>query len=569
MTAFNKRLRNILVQHQLLTEEKADNLLEDSSADGQSLEKMVIEGNHVGEKELIGAIAREINLPPIDPSRAEPDSEALAVLPQDLAEYYGVLPIAKIGNTLTAAVSNPFDIIKLDDVETVTGLQLRAVVAGERALAEAIGRAYSPGEQEMEEIIDNVADLGLEFAEQVQEEEGDDLAAIMEGSSDSPVVKLVNLIIYQGLRDAASDIHIEPYEKRLRVRYRVDGLLKDAISPPKRLQNAIVSRIKIMADMDIAERRVPQDGKFQMRFENRQIDFRVSVLPVLHGEKAVLRILDTSHLALKLEQLGFEEQALTDFREGIHKPYGMILVTGPTGSGKSTTLYSAIKEILNVTVNIVTVEEPVEYQIEGVNQVAVNEKRGLTFANALRSFLRQDPDVILVGEIRDTDTAETAIKAALTGHLMLSTLHTNDAPSTVTRLVDMGVDPFLVASSTVLVSAQRLCRKLCEDCRESMEMPEEALRKAGAEAEDIKDATFYKPVGCPRCTNGLRGRFALLETMPMTDEIRRIIVEGGSSLDIREKALEQGMVTLRRCAIRNAARGKTSLEEALRVTMAD
>jgi len=568
MTAFNRRLRSILVEHHLLDEELADKMLEQSVTDGLSLEDIAVRSGRVDQKALIGAIASEMNMPPIEPLRVEPDTDALAVLPQDVAEYYGVLPIAKIGNTLTVAVSNPFDIIKLDDVETVTGHQLRPVVASGRGIREAISRAYSPGEQEMEEIIDNVSDLGLEFA-QAEEEESDDLSAVMEGTGDSPVVKLVNLVIYQGLRDAASDIHIEPYEKQLRVRYRIDGMLKDALSPPKRLQNAIVSRIKIMADLDIAERRVPQDGKFQMRFEGRQVDFRVSVLPIVHGEKVVMRILDTSSLLLELDQLGFEDQALEHFKTAIHKPYGMILVTGPTGSGKSTTLYAAIRAISNITVNIVTVEDPVEYHMQGVNQVAVNEKRGLTFATALRSFLRQDPDVMLVGEIRDTETAEIAIKAALTGHLVLSTVHTNDAPSTVTRLVDMDVDPFLVASSTVLVSAQRLCRKLCEDCKEEMKVSEQTLVDAGARPEDMRDATFFKAVGCRRCIGGYRGRFALLETMPMTEEIRRVVVARGSSLDVRNEALKEGLVTLRRCAIRNAARGRTSLEEALRVTIVD
>ena len=568
MTAFNRRLRSILVEYHLLDEEVAEKLLAESVADGTSLEEVAVKSGRVDQKALIGAIASEMNMPPIEPLRVEPDAEALAVLPQDVAEYYGVLPIAKIGNTLTVAVSNPFDIIKLDDVETVTGHQLRPVVASGRAIREAIMRAYSAGEQEMEEIIDNVSDLGLEFAQQ-EEEQGEDLSAIIEGSADSPVVKLVNLIIYQGLRDGASDVHIEPYEKKLRVRYRLDGMLRDALSPPKRLQNAIVSRIKIMADLDIAERRVPQDGKFQMRFEGRQVDFRVSILPIIHGEKVVMRILDTSNLSLELDQLGFEEQGLNHFRNAISSPYGMILVTGPTGSGKTTTLYAAIRAISDVSVNIVTVEDPVEYQMQGVNQVAVNEKRGLTFAGALRSFLRQDPDIILVGEIRDTETAEIAIKAALTGHMVLSTLHTNNAPSTVTRLVDMGVDPFLVASSTVLVSAQRLCRKLCDECKETVEVSEETLVDAGARPEDIEGATFFKAVGCRRCTGGHRGRFALLETMPMSEEVRRIVVGHGSSLDVASQALKEGMLTLRRCAIRNAARGRTSLKEALRVTMID
>jgi len=383
-------------------------------------------------------------------------------------------------------------------------------------------------------------------------------------------VKLVNLLIYQAVRDGASDIHLEPFEKKIRVRYRQDGALHETISPPKGMQSAITSRLKIMADLDIAEKRRPQDGKFQMRLDGRNIDFRVSILPTIHGEKVVLRILDSGKLALNLDNLGFEPKALSDFRAAIGAPYGMILVTGPTGSGKSTTLYSALREVMSLEDNIVTVEDPVEYQLDGVNQVPVNVKRGLTFAAALRSILRQDPDIIMIGEIRDTETVEIAVKAALTGHLVLSTLHTNDAPSTVTRMVDMNVDPFMVASATILVSAQRLARSLCKECRKSVEVPRESLMKLGAVDEDLAgEYQIYEAVGCTRCVGGYRGRFALLETMPMTEPIKRTVISGGSALDIKAKALEENMLTLRRCGLLNALRGRTSIEEVLQVTMAD
>jgi type IV pilus assembly protein PilB len=356
----------------------------------------------------------------------------------------------------------------------------------------------------------------------------------------------------------------------IKVRYRVDGRLQDAMEPPKRFQNAMISRLKIMSDLDIAERRKPQDGKFQVKAEGRSIDFRVSVLPTVHGEKVVLRILDGSNLALSLDKLGFEEKALVDFRDAINSPYGMILVTGPTGSGKTTTLYSAVKEIMKPTDNFVTVEDPVEYQMEGINQVQVNTKAGLTFASALRSILRQDPDVVMIGEIRDTETIDIAVKAALTGHLVLSTLHTNDAASTISRMLDMGVDPFMVASSTLLVSAQRLIRRLCTHCREEHHVSEARLLELGFTPDEAKKKpTLYSPGGCGRCANGYNGRFALLETLPVSDKIKRMIIGGNSAIEIRNEAMQEGMITLRRCALLNAARGNTSIEEVLRVTLND
>ncbi|MFQ5653628.1 MAG: GspE/PulE family protein, partial [Planctomycetota bacterium] len=433
-----------------------------------------------------------------------------------------------------------------------------------------ISEIYDRGGKRMQELLDDIGDPELELQESRADRE-DSLEDLVVEGKEAPAVKLVNHIVYQGIRDKASDIHIEPMERNVRIRYRLDGVLKEAMKPPIRMHNSLVSRIKVMCGLDIAERRIPQDGKFQLRVEGRQIDFRVSTLPTIHGEKVVMRILDSSNLALSLEGLGFEEKALQDIRNAISLPYGMMLVTGPTGSGKSTTLYSSIREVMSVQENIVTVEDPIEYQINGVSQVPVNNKRGLSFAAALRSILRQDPDTIMIGEIRDLETAEIAIKAALTGHLVFSTLHTNDAPSTVTRLVDMGVDPFLVSSATQCIAAQRLARRLCSHCKKQMKKPppKKRLLALGFVEEDLQELELYTPGGCNRCANGYRGRFALLETMPLNEEIRRLIVSGASAPEIKSAALKTGMVTLRRCGLMNVARGKTSLEEILRVTLSD
>ena len=569
MVNFNKRLSRILEDSGLLSVEQLETGTRMSEKDDNSLSSIVVKQGWMEEKELLGLLAQQLRFPPIDLRTLMPDNSALETIPQDLASYYRVFPIAKLGNILTIAVSNPYDVVKLDDIRIVTGCELRLVIALEDAVDELIDRGYNPGEQEMANLLEGLVDTGVELKEHGHD---DDKSLSIDDveSGDSPAVRLVNMIIYQAVKERASDIHIEPQEKSIRVRFRNDGVLRETFTPPRRMLNSIVSRMKIMSNLDIAEKRKPQDGKFQIKMDGRQVDFRVSILPLVHGEKVVLRILDAGNLALSLDKLGFEEESLRNFKEAIDSPYGMILVTGPTGSGKSTTLYSAVKEVMTVADNFVTVEDPVEYQLEGVNQVQVNPKAGLTFAGALRSILRQDPDVVMIGEIRDRETIEIAVKAALTGHLVLSTLHTNDAPSTITRMVDMGVDPFMVASSTLLVSAQRLCRKLCPQCKEEFEAPAERLLTIGFTREEVEASRkVYRPVGCSRCTGGYSGRFALLETLPMTDEIKRIIIDGGSAMDIKSAALKQGMITLRRCAILNAIRGKTSIEEVLRVTLTD
>ncbi len=570
MAKFDKKLKSILLAAHVVAEDVLDKAAEMASGEQKTLAQVLIEHGMVDERAFVGSVSAEMNIPPIDLSRVVASDEALSALPQDMALYYGVLPLARIGNCLTMAVANPFDIMKLDDVQIITGCDIRPVVSTEVSIRKAIEKSYNRGEAEMNQLFEDLGDADVQVKESKEAEEEIDITALTGDAEGSPVVKLVNLLIYQAVRDGASDIHIEPFEKKLRVRYRQDGSLHETISPPKAMQSAIVSRIKIMADLDIAEKRRPQDGKFQIKLDGRTIDFRTSILPTIHGEKVVLRILDSTNLALNLDSLGFETKALEDFRRAIAAPYGMILVTGPTGSGKSTTLYSSLKEMMRIEDNTITVEDPVEYQLDGVNQVPVNVKRGLTFAAALRSILRQDPDIIMVGEIRDKETVEIAVKAALTGHLVLSTLHTNDAPSTITRMIDMEVDPFMVASSTVLVSAQRLARKLCPECREEVEIKAPAILNLGAAEADVAPGYHvYRPVGCTRCTGGYRGRFALLETMPITEAIKRIIIDGGSVLDIKKKALEEGMITLRRCGLLNALRGKTSLEEVVSVTMVD
>ncbi len=565
---FDKRIRNLLAKNRILSDPDIEKALSIASEEARSLATVLVSDGFISERTLIGHIAREMKIPPIDLEKVELDQEALESLPQNLAHDYGVLPISRIGNTLTIAVSNPFDIVRLDDVRLITGCELRPVISTEENIRRHIDAGYNANEKEMAEIFEGVIEPELEIK---QEDIADEDINLEELSADgSPIVKLVNLIIYKAVKEHASDIHIEPFENRVRVRYRQDGVMFEVYMLPKRVQNSIVSRVKILSNMDIAEKRKPQDGKFQIKVEGRQIDFRVSVLPVVHGEKVVLRILDVGNLALSLDRLGFEASSLESFRKAISQPYGMILVTGPTGSGKSTTLYSAVKEILSVESNFVTVEDPVEYQIEGVNQVHVNPKRGVTFASALRSILRQDPDVILIGEIRDAETIEIAVKAALTGHLVLSTLHTNDAPSTVTRMVDMGVDPFLVASSVLLIAAQRLCRKLCDACKAQLDVPAERLVSLGLKPEEVEGGTFFRAVGCSKCNQGYRGRFALMETMEMSEVMKDMVLKGASGHELRRAALDsQRMLSLRRVGLLNASRGRTSVDEVLRVSLQD
>ncbi len=573
MISFNRRVARIVEDSGVVTPEALKEALEKADGTARHLSSVLVERRLIDDHSLLGLLANHSRVAPIDLGHVTADPDVLATVPKELAYDLGIFPVSRIGDVMTIALTNPFDVVKLDDVRIATGCDLRLVLTLDDHLKAALDRGYRSSEKQVEDLLGSLGEGGdLEL----KEHDTDDLESLdsesMADHEGSPVIKFVNMVIYQAAKIRASDIHIEPYERKVLVRLRKDGVLKEAFSPPKKMHNAVVSRLKIMSAMDIAERRKPQDGKFQMRIDGRQVDFRVSVLPMIHGEKVVLRLLDASNLQLNLESLGFEAQALDDFRYAIQQPYGMILVTGPTGSGKSTTLYSAVREMLSPEENFVTVEDPVEYQLEGVNQVQVSTKRGLTFAAALRSILRQDPDTILIGEIRDAETIDIAVKAALTGHLVLSTLHTNDAPSTIGRMVDMGVDPFMVASSTLLVSAQRLCRKICQHCREPIDTPSrERLVEIGFDQQDFDEVElqFYQPRGCSRCTNGYSGRFAVLETLPVSEDIRRIIITGGSSSDIRQRALHNKMLTLRRCGLRAAAGGRTSIEEVLRVTLHD
>ncbi len=566
MVRVSGKIRRLLIDAELVSAEDWASARES----GKPVVDVLIERGVIAEKKLYEILALESGIPPVDLSRVKADPKALDALPEDTCKEHMVFPIARRGENLTVAVSDPFDVLLLDDLNILSKCRIRPLLSHPAAIKSALDSVFDHANQEVESLLDQVAHGDLDSA--VEEVEREDLEISTGGGDDVPAVKLVNLILIKALRDKASDIHIEPMDAYVRVRFRVDGRLIEMMRPPKSMLPALLSRLKILASLDIAIRMEPQDGKFQIRFERRQIDFRLSMLPVVGGEKAVMRILDQGGVAGSLADLGFEPKCYDDFLRGCKSAYGMLLVTGPTGSGKSTTLYGAVREIAVPEINVVTVEDPVEYRMDGINQVPVNPKRGLTFAGALRSILRQDPDVVLVGEIRDKETAEIGVKAALTGHLVLSTLHTNSAVQAVTRLVDMGIDPFMVASSVVCVAAQRLVRRLCSHCQVPIEVPESELRSVGYTEEEIGNGIQLvgpHKGGCPRCKNGYRGRMALLETLYLDQELKRMIVEEKSAADLQNEGLRQGMLTLRRVGLLNAMRGTTSLEEVLRVTMGD
>ncbi len=566
MVRVSGKIRRLLIDAGLISAEDWANARET----GQPVVDVLIEQGLVDEGHLYEVLSGTSGIPPLDLTRVRPDPEAVQTLPQETCIEHCVLPLAKNGDNLTVAVSDPFDVLLLDDLNILSRCRVRPVLSHPGAIKAALATCFDSDRREVEDLLDEVEGQDIILAENEEEVENIDLS-LNSDSDDVPAVKLVNLVLWRALREKASDVHIEPMDHDVRVRYRVDGRLHEVMTPPKQLLPSLMTRLKILANLDIAIRMEPQDGKFQIKYEGRTIDFRLSTLPVIGGEKAVMRILDQSGVASNLEGLGFEPRCLRDFHAGTGAAYGMLLVTGPTGSGKSTTLYAAVQEVALPEVNVVTVEDPVEYRMNGVNQVPVNPKRGLTFAGALRSILRQDPDVVLVGEIRDTETAEIAVKAALTGHLVLSTLHTNDAVGAVTRLVDMGVDPFMVASSVITVAAQRLVRRLCQHCRQPIDVPERELLAVGYTESEIEGLQLHGPnaSGCSRCKNGYRGRMALLETLRLDSKIKRMVVEGRSAHEIKAEGLRKKMLTLRRVGLLNAMRGKTSLEEVLRVTMAD
>ncbi len=564
------KLGQLLVSNNIITEEQLDKALFMQKKEGGRVGSNLIKLGFLTEETLVGFLSKQYGVPAVSLSTQEIDPALIKFVPYEVANKYQIFPISKNGATLSLAMTDPSNVFAIDDVKFMTGYEVVAVVSSESSIKEAIARHYEQSDA-LQDVVDSMSDFEEDTLDLIQDEEDDaDISQIKNAGEDAPVVKLVNLILSEAIARGASDIHMEPYEKEYRVRYRVDGVLYDIMQPPMRLKAALSSRIKIMAELDIAERRLPQDGRIKLKVRNKGIDLRVSTLPTLFGEKIVMRILDQSNLNLDMTKLGFEPKALKDFESAIQSPFGMVLVTGPTGSGKTTTLYSAMSTVNTVDVNIMTAEDPVEYNLKGVNQVHVREDIGLTFAAALKSFLRQDPDIVMVGEIRDFETGEIAVKAALTGHLVFSTLHTNDAPSTIQRMLNMGIEPFLISASVVLILAQRLARKICDDCKEVVEVPEEALIDIGYKKEEIGTFKCYKGKGCPSCSDtGYKGRRALYEVMPMSDELKEMVLKGSSAMELKKEAMRQGMSSLRMSGLAKIKEGITTLEEVLRVTFAD
>jgi len=565
------RLGELLVKEKVISSLQLKRALDAQRASGSRLSHELTRLGYVEESELTSFLSKQYGVPSINLSDFEIDPEVLKLIPKEVVTRHQVVPINRTGNTLIIAMADPSNIYAIDDIKFVTKFNVEVVVASEQAIGDAIEKYYTSNVSFDEVMLDfeEGMEQDLEFGDDIEEDI--DIVDLEKSAGEAPVVKLVNLILLDAIRKNASDIHVEPYEKSMRIRYRIDGVLYEVMKPPNKLRSAIVSRLKIMASLDIAERRLPQDGRIKMKLgRGREMDFRVSVLPVLWGEKVVLRLLDKSNLQLDMTKLGFEEKVLADFQGEIAKPFGMILITGPTGSGKTTTLYSTLSELNKTTTNICTAEDPVEFNLFGINQVQMQESIGLNFASALRSFLRQDPDVIMVGEIRDFETAEIAVKAALTGHLVLSTLHTNDAPSSVSRMLNMGIEPFLVASSVNLIGAQRLVRKLCVDCREPRPVPEQALIDLGVAPDDVEGFGIMGPKGCRNCSNtGYKGRIAVYEIMVLTDELREFILNGASTLELKREAIRGGMKTLRMSALGKLREGMTSMEEVVRSTAGD
>src|SRR5512134_3575117 len=565
MSVLANKIGEMLLKGNLITADQLRGALETQEKTHERIGTVLVKAGFINEEELLAFLGRQFNLPVVDLSKYEINPEVVRLLPEEMVQKHLALPINRVGSKMIVAVADPSNMAIIDGIGFKTGYAVELVLASEREITTQINKFFDRS-MEFRDIISEL-DEDLEV---IREEEVD-TADLARSVDDAPVVKLANYLLTEAIKRRASDIHIEPYEKEFRTRYRVDGVLYEVMRPPLRLRNALSSRLKIMASLDIAERRLPQDGRIKMKMgKGREMDFRVSVLPTIHGEKIVLRLLDKASLQLDMTKLGFEAEALQDFQEAIHRPYGMILVTGPTGSGKTTTLYSALADLNKTTDNISTAEDPVEYNFAGINQVQIKEEIGLTFAASLRSFLRQDPDIIMVGEIRDYETAEIGVKAALTGHLVLSTLHTNDAPSTVTRLLNMGIEPFLVSSSLNLILAQRLARRICANCKEEMKIPAKALVDAGMKPERIKSAHPSRGKGCDECNGtGFRGRVALYEVMPVKEDLKDLILRGGSALDVKREAIRLGMKTLRQSGLSKIEEGVTTLEEVLRVTAPD
>ncbi|HXD31574.1 MAG TPA: type IV-A pilus assembly ATPase PilB [Pyrinomonadaceae bacterium] len=599
------KLGEILVRENLISPQHLREALEYQREHGGRLGFNLVKLGLVSDDMITAVLSRQYGIPSVNLELFQIDASVLRLIPQEVAQKYSVLPLSRVGATLTLAMVDPTNVFAMDDIKFMTGLNVEPVVVAEASIQIAISKYYSTSREidlatvsvddsvlESVSVLEGTAHTGItnadlvsldsidftpsegsEEVEVVEDNEEIDLSTLSRMSADAPVVRLVNVLLVDALRRGASDIHVEPYEKELRIRFRIDGVLYDVMHPPLKLRDALISRVKIMSKLDISEKRLPQDGRIKIKVKvdarSRELDFRVSTLPTLFGEKVVLRLLDKENLMLDMTKLGFEPDSLVKFKRNISKPYGMVLVTGPTGSGKTNTLYSALQALNTVDTNIMTAEDPVEFNLVGINQVQMKEQIGLNFAAALRAFLRQDPNIILVGEIRDFETAEIAIKAALTGHMVLSTLHTNDAPSTISRLMNMGIEPFLVATSVNLIQAQRLIRRICKDCKRESPTPAEALAEIGFPADEAQTLKTYKGQGCSTCNNtGYKGRVGLYEVMEITDEIRELILIGASAMELRKKAIEDGMITLRESGLHKIRAGITTVEEVVRETVA-
>jgi type IV pilus assembly protein PilB len=598
------KLGEILVRENLISPQSLREALDHQREHGGRLGFNLVKLGFVSDDMITAVLSRHYGIPSVNLDLFSIDASVLRLIPQEVAQKHSVLPLSRVGATLTLAMVDPTNVFALDDVKFMTGLNVEPVVVAEGSVQLAIAKYYGTSreielaattdETSLDKIgrssgnngnggitKDDLVSLdSIDFdtehtgdVEVLEDNEEIDLSTLSRMSEDAPVVRLVNVLLVDSLRRGASDIHVEPYEKELRIRFRIDGVLYDVMHPPLKLRDALISRMKIMSKLDISEKRLPQDGRIKIKVKvdsrSRELDFRVSTLPTLFGEKVVLRLLDKENLMLDMTKLGFEPESLTKFQRNISKPYGMVLVTGPTGSGKTNTLYSALQSLNTIETNIMTAEDPVEFNLVGINQVQMKEQIGLNFAAALRAFLRQDPNIVLVGEIRDFETAEIAIKAALTGHLVLSTLHTNDAPSTISRLMNMGIEPFLVATSVNLIQAQRLIRRVCKDCKQEHPTPPEAMIEVGFSSEEAKTIKTYKGKGCLTCNNtGYKGRIGLYEVMEITDEIRELILIGASALELRKKAIDDGMISLRESGLFKIREGVTTLEEVVRETVA-
>jgi len=577
------QIGELLVKENFITTDQLDTALKQQRKSGGRLGSILINLGFVDDDDITAVLSRQYGVPSINLAYFEIDPAVIKLIPAETAQKYLVIPLSRVGSTLTVATADPTNVFAMDDIKFMTGFNVEPVVASEASITEALDKYYgTPHAMELKKVYEEIAqgeketvELDLEDApdlDAVEEEGEQSIDELQKSSEEAPIIKLVNLILSDSLKKGASDIHIEPYEKDFRVRFRIDGILYNMMSPPLRLKDAITSRIKIMSKLDISEKRLPQDGRIKIRTsmngKKKEIDYRVSTLPTLFGEKIVLRILDRDILPLDMSKLGFEESSLKRFEEGILKPYGMVLVTGPTGSGKTSTLYAALNRLNTLATNIMTAEDPVEYNFRGINQVQIKDQIGLTFAAALRAFLRQDPNIILVGEIRDFETTEIAIKAALTGHLVLSSVHTNDAPSTISRLLNMGIEPFLVATSVHLICAQRLIRKVCSDCKAEVKTPLQTLVNVGFSQEEAKTVQTFKGEGCKTCNNtGYKGRVGLYEAMEISEDVQELILVGASAREIKRKAVEQGMMTLRQSGLAKVKAGLTTLDEVLRETL--